>query len=136
MAPDTSETKEEEFDPKELEQLARDWFAAFNARELEELVGLHTENAQHYSPKLKAKHPETDGIIQGRAALRKWWQDAFDNIMGLKYEIEHITAQTNRVIVAYIRRADADEDMSVLETYEVTRVSGDLRIKLSKVYHG
>lgn len=134
--PHDTPTNEDEFNPQELRQLARDWFEAFNARDLERLVGLHTEDAQHYSPKLAAKHPETRGIIRGREALRQWWQDAFNTIEGLRYDIKHITAQTNRVIVEYTRLANGDQKMSVAEAYEVTRVSGALRIKLSMVYHG
>ena len=60
--------------------IALAWFEAFNAHDLEQLLNLYHNDAEHYSPKLKLRHPETKGLIRGRDALRAWWQDAFDRL--------------------------------------------------------
>ncbi|MGL1080492.1 nuclear transport factor 2 family protein, partial [Vibrio parahaemolyticus] len=66
--------------------IAKHWFDAFNAHDLEKLLSLYADHAQHYSPKLKIRQPETQGLISGKAALRTWWQDSFDRLPSLKYE--------------------------------------------------
>lgn len=129
-------SQKETFDPEDLAALAREWFRLFNQQDASALVNLHSKNAKHYSPKLKVRKPETKGVIQGRAELKRWWQDAFDTIEGLRYEIQRITAQANRVVVEYIRHATNAEDMEVVEVYEVEKVRGKLRILTSRVYHG
>ena len=72
--------------------IAQRWFAAFNAHDLEALLALYADDAQHYSPKLKVRQPETNGLITGKAALRAWWRDAFDRLPSLRYEVERLTA--------------------------------------------
>ena len=80
-------------------QIATKWFAAFNEHNLENLLSLYDDNAQHYSPKLKIRLPETNGLIKGKQALREWWKDAFDRLPSLKYEV--VTLDTFRVKKIY-----------------------------------
>jgi hypothetical protein len=47
------------------------WFEAFNKHDLEMLLALYDNNAEHYSPKLKIHQPETNGLIKGKDALEK-----------------------------------------------------------------
>ncbi len=113
------------------EQTALAWFAAFNAHYLEKLLELYDDNAKHYSPKLKIRRPETNGLIIGKAALRDWWQDAFERLPGLRYEMVSLTANDKRVFMEYIRQSPGEEDMAVAELLEIEE-----RIIFSKVYHG
>jgi hypothetical protein len=53
-----------------FEQIALKWFEAFNEHDLEKLLALYDEKAEHYSPKLKIKQPDTKGLIIGKPALR------------------------------------------------------------------
>ena len=41
------------------EHIAHAWFAAFNAHDLEALLTLYAEDAEHFSPKLLVRRPET-----------------------------------------------------------------------------
>lgn len=113
-------------------QIATKWFAAFNEHHLENLLFLYDDNAQHFSPKLKVRKPETHGLIKGKAALREWWQDAFDRLPSLKYEVIKLTADEEQVFMEYIRHVDAEEDLSV---GEVLQINNGLII-FSRVYHG
>lgn len=67
----------------QLQQIAIRWFEAFNAKDLEKLLDLYDEDAQHYSPKLKIRQPETKGLIEGKEALQSWWQEAFERLPSL-----------------------------------------------------
>lgn len=114
------------------ESIALQWFEAFNTHNLEQLLRLYDEQAQHFSPKLKIRQPETDGLIQGKDALRAWWQDAFDRIPSLQYQVNTLTANDERVFMEYTRMAEGDPNMLVAEVLEIKNG----RIVFSRVYHG
>lgn len=113
-------------------QIAKQWFAAFNEHNLENLLSLYHNNAAHYSPKLKIRQPETNGLVSGKAALRAWWQDAFDRLPTLHYRYTTLTANDDRVFMEYIRTVTGEPDMLVAEVLEIT----DGQIVASRVYHG
>ncbi len=113
-------------------QIALKWFEAFNEHNLEKLLSLYNDNAQHYSTKLKIRMPETDGLIKGKLALRTWWQDAFDRLPSLKYEAIKLTADEDQVFMEYIRHVSGEDDLSV---GEVLQIENGL-IVFSRVYHG
>lgn len=117
---------------KNNETIARKWFHAFNDRNLEQLLELYHEDAKHYSPKLKIRQPETNGMVTGKAALHAWWQDAFDRLPSLAYEPTSLTANGDRVFMEYIRHVDNEPDMLVAEVLEIK----DGLIVASRVYHG
>ena len=103
----------------ELNEIAERWFAAFNDKGLERLLSLYAEDAEHFSPKLKVRHPETSGLIKGKDALRSWWQDAFVRLPSLRYEIVRLTPHEDRVFMEYIRHADGEADLYVGEMLEI-----------------
>lgn len=118
--------------PPELISLAEQWLSAFNRQDLEALLSLYHEQAEHYSPKLKVRKPETRGLIKGRDALRTWWRDSFDRLPTLQYEVIQLTPYENRVFMEYIRHVEGEEDLRVGEMLEVS----DGLIIFSRVYHG
>jgi len=88
----------------ELIEIAQQWFLGFNNKDLKSLLLLYDENAEHFSPKLKVRHPETNGLIRGQKALQSWWQDAFDRLPSLHYEIVRLTPYEDRVFMEYVRQ--------------------------------
>ncbi len=99
--------------------IAHAWFDAFNAHNLEQLLQLYHEDAEHYSPKLKVRQPETNGFINGKLALRTWWQDAFNRLPTLHYEVVRLTPHENRVFMEYVRQVSGEEDLYVGEMLEI-----------------
>lgn len=115
-----------------LEQIALLWFEAFNTKDLDGLLALYSNEAIHFSPKLKIRQPETKGLIVGKEAMRIWWQDAFDRLPTLNYQVTSLTANNNRVFMEYIRQVEKEEDMLIAEVLEIK----DGKIIASRVYHG
>jgi predicted SnoaL-like aldol condensation-catalyzing enzyme len=113
------------------EQIALQWFAAFNEHNLEKLLALYDDNAKHYSPKLKIRQPETEGWIIGKDALRTWWADALERLPTLHYNLNKLTTNNERVFMEYTRQVEGEEDMLVAEVLEIEE-----RIVESRVYHG
>lgn len=115
----------------ELSQIAERWIAAFNRHDLEGLLALYHEDAEHYSPKLKVRKPETGGYIKGKGALRLWWQDAFERLPTLHYRLLQLTPCDNRVLMEYVRQVQGEEDLQVGELLVIR----DGLIVSSRVYH-
>jgi len=112
--------------------IAHAWFEAFNSHNLEKLLSLYDNDAEHFSPKLKIKHPETNGLIKGQDALRIWWQDAFQRLPSLQYKVTSLTANSDRVFMEYVRNVDNEAAMLVAEVLEIK----EGLIVASRVYHG
>lgn len=115
-----------------LDSIAFKWFDAFNEHNLEKLLNLYDDKAEHYSPKLKMKHPESNGLISGKEALRVWWQEAFECLPSLHYEVKSLTSNDYRVFMEYIRKVDGESDLRVAELLQIENG----KIVFSKVYHG
>jgi len=97
----------------ELNRIALDWLEAFNQHDLEKLLHLYNDDAQHYSPKLKLEYPDTLGLIKGKAALRSWWQEAFERFPSLQYKLLHLISYENRVFMEYIRQVEHEDELRV-----------------------
>lgn len=119
-------------DPADVAAIARRWLGCFERLDLDGLLALYADDCVHTSPKIRARHPETDGVLRGKPALRAWWADAFARIPELVYEVRAITADGRRAVMEYVRHAPGDEDLPVSETLEI---EGGL-IVASAVYHG
>jgi ketosteroid isomerase-like protein len=117
---------------EENKKIALKWLETFNEHNLEKLLSLYNDNAEHFSPKLKIRMPETLGLIKGKQALREWWQDAFDRLPTLNYEVLKLTADNEQVFMEYIRHVKNEEDLRV---GEVLQIKNGL-IVFSRVYHG
>jgi hypothetical protein len=115
-----------------LDEIASKWLKAFNEHDLETLLALYDDQAEHFSPKLKSLKPETNGLIKGKPALRAWWQDAFKRLPDLTYKEITITANQERVFMEYVRIVSGEDNMTVAEVLEVKNGS----IIASRVYHG
>jgi limonene-1,2-epoxide hydrolase len=112
--------------------IAHKWFEAFNNHNLDQLLSLYDDEAEHFSPKLKIKKPETNGLVKGKTTLHDWWQQAFTDLPTLQYKVTSLTANENRVFMEYIRSVENENDMLVAEVLEIK----DGKIVFSRVYHG
>jgi predicted SnoaL-like aldol condensation-catalyzing enzyme len=118
--------------PEQLQSIAFRWFDAFNAHNLEQLLTLYDDEAEHFSPKLKIRKPETNGYVSGKQALREWWKDAFDRLPALHYKITSLTANSDRIFMEYTRMVPGEDNMLIAEVLEVK----ENKIIASRVYHG
>lgn len=117
---------------KQNKLIAYEWIRAFNEHDLQKLLSLYDEQAVHYSPKLRARLPESSGIINGKPALHNWWKDAFERLPSLRYELKNTIVSDQAVFMEYIRLANGEEPLAVGEVLETRNGL----IICSRVYHG
>src|ERR1700758_5589921 len=95
--------------------IAEKWFAAFNEKNLDALLALYDDNAEQFSPKLKIRQPETQGLIKGKKQLHDWWKDAFDRLPTLHYKPNYFIAADDKIFMEYVRSVKGEEDLIVGE---------------------
>lgn len=108
------------------------WLACFERRDLDGLLALYADDATHTSPKIRVRHPDTGGLLRGKAAMRAWWQDSFDRLPSMKYVPTAITADGERVYMEYVREVAGEPPMPVAEVLDVQHG----KIVASRVFHG
>jgi ketosteroid isomerase-like protein len=113
-------------------EIARRWLDCFARADIDGLLALYADDAVHTSPKIRARHPESGGVLRGKTALRAWWADAFARLPGLRYEPTGFTSDERRVFMEYLRKLPGEADLPVAEVLEI---DGG-RIVASRVYHG
>lgn len=96
------------------------------------MLALYHEHARHFSPKLLALRPQTQGMVQGRPALRDWWADAFRRLPSLHYQLDHLVADERAVFMEYTRQVENEPELRVGEVLELRNGL----IIASRVYHG
>jgi hypothetical protein len=112
-------------------RVLQNWMDSFNSKNLEQLLALYDDHAEHFSPKLKARQPETNGWIKGKDQLRLWWKDAFDRLPELHYKTNYAVADDTTVFVEYVRTVPGEADLVVGEVLFFENG----RIVKSKVFH-
>src|SRR6476646_2009027 len=117
---------------RDLREVANRWLDCFARRDLDGLLALYADDATHTSPKIRARHPETGGLLRGKAAMRVWWQDAFDRLPSMRYECTAITADARRAVMEYVRHVDGEPAYPVAEVLELDAGV----IVASRVFHG
>jgi hypothetical protein len=118
-----------ELSPKEI---VDEWLSAFNRGDAEAMVALYSDDAVHTSPKLRAAQPASEGRVVGKAAMRRWWQDAFDRSPGIKYEVVTTLTNDHVATIEYIRLEPGAPRMHVAEVFVIR--GG--KIVRSHVFHG
>ena len=75
-----------------LSTLAQEWVAAWNARDLERVLALYTEDASMASPYIRAMGLSETGRLRGKDALRGYWGEALPNHPNLHFELKGVSS--------------------------------------------
>jgi hypothetical protein len=121
--------RETTLSPKEI---VDEWLSAFNRGDAEAMVALYSDDAVHTSPKLRVAQPASEGRVVGKAAMRRWWQDAFERSPGIKYELVTTVSDARVATIEYLRHEPGAPTMRVAEIFEI---QGG-KIVRSHVFHG
>ncbi|UYV35985.1 nuclear transport factor 2 family protein [Rhodobacteraceae bacterium D3-12] len=97
----------------EAETRARDWCAAWNARDLDAVMAHYAEGVELCSPLVVERFGRTDGWLRGKGEVRAYFARGMAN-PDLRFAFEEVRLGVNAVIVLYrrengMRVADANE---------------------------
>ncbi len=121
---------------KQLVDIGRNWIQHFNSKDLDKLLDLYDDKAVHYSPRLR-KGDNPEGRIVGKEQLRQWWQDSFDSLPNLRYDLETILVESETPSVEKPSPSQTRSTFSALEyIFGKTEVQQTIFIKYKRTVSG
>jgi hypothetical protein len=116
----------------QAEGYAREWAAAWNARDLDAVLAHFDDAVVFSSPKaVRAMGVPT---VRGKAALRAYWQRALSRIESLRFTVERVIwdPATAELAIVYDREVNGEHDRAA----EILHFGGDGRVGRGEVLYG
>lgn len=108
----------------EAQKLAQEWVAAWNAHNLDAILGHYDEAVELTSPVAAQLLGLPGGKIAGKANLRAYFQRGLEAFPELRFELKDVLAGVGSVVLYYVnqRGTQTAEFMEVNEEGKVVRV--------------
>jgi ketosteroid isomerase-like protein len=88
-------------EPARLAALGREWIAAWNSHDLEQVLALYTDDFDMTSDLIPAMGFDASGTLHGKDNVRAYWQKALSMIPGLRFELIDTYVSPNSLVVLY-----------------------------------
>ncbi|MBC8011981.1 MAG: nuclear transport factor 2 family protein [Burkholderiales bacterium] len=110
--------------PVDYERCAREWLAAWNAHDLDEIVAHYADAVEFRSPFVAKLLGRADGTIRGRAELRDYFARGLAAYPALKFEFIRLYTGVNSCVLEYrsVNNLRAAETMEFDATGKISRV--------------
>lgn len=107
-----------------MTNLAQEWLNAWNAHDLEAIMAHYAEDITFYSPFIRQLNNDPTGRIQGKTALRAYFQRALTAYPDLKFEPYHVMEGVDSIVIHYksVKELLAAEMMLVNDEGKVCEV--------------
>lgn len=87
--------------PEDVRTFVGEWVGAWNAHDLERILGHFTEDVTFTSPVAANIVAGSDGVIQGKQALREYWREGLRLLPDLQFDIKGIYLGVDTVVINY-----------------------------------
>jgi steroid delta-isomerase-like uncharacterized protein len=84
-----------------MTNLAQEWLDAWNTHDLEAIMAHYAEDITFYSPFIRQLNNDPAGRIQGKAALKAYFQRALTAYPDLQFEPYHVMEGVDSVVIYY-----------------------------------
>jgi ketosteroid isomerase-like protein len=118
--------------PAEMKTFANDWAAAWNARDVERVLVLFSEQVEFTSPTALAV--VGSATVRGKVALRAYWNTAMTRIGELRFSIDRVIwdGSSRELAIVYV----ADIDGKTKRVSENLTFGADGLVVSAEVFHG
>lgn len=82
-------------------QFAKQWIAAWNRRDVEEVLGHFHDEAVFVSPVAQQIGFDSHGIVNGKPALRRYWISALKVNPDIHFELADVYRGIDTIVIAY-----------------------------------
>jgi ketosteroid isomerase-like protein len=88
-------------DPARLTALGKEWIAAWNARDLERVLTLYSEDTEMTSALIPALGFDASGTVHGKDRLRAYWSTALRRLPDLHFDLIDLFVSPDSLVVFY-----------------------------------
>lgn len=113
------------------QQFARDWVAAWNRKDAEAVLSHYAEDAVFTSP--KAERFVGKPRLEGKAALRAYWQTALSQISSIEFVLDRALWSPRAETLTVVYQASFDQKPPV-RVAEIMRFRGNLVVQGEGLY--
>ena len=103
----TSQVRVHQPTPETAAAFAQQWYAAWNARDIDTIMACYEPTIEHSSPFIKRYNGTDDKWLKGIDAVRDYFARALERNPTLRFDPMHITVGNESVILVY-RRMSGD----------------------------
>lgn len=109
---------------EDAQSFANDWVAAWNAHDLEAILGHYEDDVELISPAAAHLLGKSDGRVAGKAALRAYFERGLAAYPELRFELEDVLCGIHSVVLYYINQkgTHTGEFMELSTAGKVARV--------------
>ncbi len=93
---------------------AEEWAAAWNAHDIERVLGHYADDFETTSPLIVSVAGEPTGRLKGKTAVRAYWQAALARMPELHFELESVFGSMDSSIVMSYRSGQGRPAAEVL----------------------
>jgi ketosteroid isomerase-like protein len=80
---------------------ADQWVRAWNAHDIEAVLGHFSDDVVFTSPVAARVVPESGGVVRGKAALRDYWTTALSQQANLQFELIGVYSGESTLVINY-----------------------------------
>lgn len=88
-------------DRAQAETFVDGWLQAWNAHDLEQVLGHFADDVVFTSPVAAQLLDDSDGVIRGKAALRDYWSEGLRRIPDLRFDVLGIYVGFSTLVINY-----------------------------------
>lgn len=82
-------------------KFAEDWVDSWNAHDLERILSHYADDFEITSPLALKRFPESNGVLKGKDAIRKYWRLGLQLNPKLTFEIIEVLVGVNSLTIYY-----------------------------------
>jgi ketosteroid isomerase-like protein len=90
------------------------WLAAWNSHNIDEILKHYSEDFSIETPMALKLFPESNGLINGKHNIRKYWTVALERIPNLKFEILDVLMGVSGLTIYYINLATNKKSVEIM----------------------
>lgn len=96
-------------DPRTARGFAQEWLAAWNDHDVERVLRHFADDVVFTSPLAAQLVPGSAGVVQGKAALRDYWQEGLRRGPDLRFELLAVAVGVQTVVLTYRNQSGAEK---------------------------
>ncbi|TAM62945.1 nuclear transport factor 2 family protein [Mycobacterium sp.] len=85
---------------------SRRWAERWNAHDVDAVLDDFRDDVVFTSPVAAELLPETQGVVRGKAVLRRYWVAAIERIPDLRFTVEGVYQGVNTIVITYRNQND------------------------------
>ena len=88
-------------DAEFAQRFARNWEAAWNAHDIEQVLAHYTDDVTFQSPYIVHRLQEPKGEVYGKDQLRSYWTSGLEQQPDLRFDVESIRVSVDTLVINY-----------------------------------